>query len=201
MKKILLAIQGYKLLDEVSGLWKVQYKDMSGKDIVFVEYSNYQVYYNHKKDLYRLVLKGFKPRKHYLYGELVTMIDFLNLKPENDYFGFSETAQDYFLQKEGLFQLMNTGFGDVKVSSENPELVILRFDLDQDKEYIMTMRDTTPIMKEILQNFKKSGLLVKGIEIYEEHDNILITSEGYYVCTSKTTLNKLNNGDSEEENK
>lgn len=201
MKKILLAIQGYKLLDEVSGLWKVQYKDMSGKDIVLVEYSNYQVYYNYKKDLYRLVLKGFKPMKHYLYGELVAMIDFLNLKPENDYFGFSETAQDYFLQKEGLFQLINTGFGDAKVSRENPELVILRFDLDQDKEYIMTMRDTTPIMKEILQNFKKSGLLVKGIEIYEEHDNILITSEGYYVCTPKTTLNKLNNGDSEEDNK
>ena len=199
MKKLLLAIQGYKLIDEISGMWKIQYKNMSGKDIVMVEYSKFWIYYNEKKDLYKMVRGGFKPFQHFLNGELMIMLDFINMKPENDYIGFSETVQDYFTQKESLFHVMSTGFGEVKATPENSELIILRFELNQDKEYIMSMREDDQLMGKILQDFKKSGLLSKGIEIYEEHNNILITSDGYYVCTHKSIFNKLDNDSKEED--
>ena len=73
---ILLTLRGYKLIDEVSALWKVQYKNMSGKDVTLVEYSNYKIFYNEKRDLYKMTIHGFKPIKHYLHGELSLIIDF-----------------------------------------------------------------------------------------------------------------------------
>ena len=136
---ILLALRGYKLIDEISALWKVQYKNMSGKDVTFVEYSIYKIFYNEKRDLYKMTIHGFKPIKHYLHGELSLIIDFLNNKPENDFFDFTESIQDYYIQKENLMNLINTKYGEIKTSDKDSNLIILRFDLNTDREFIMSL--------------------------------------------------------------
>ena len=188
---ILLALRGYKLIDEISALWKVQYKNMSGKDVTFVEYSIYKIFYNERRDLYKMTIHGFKPIKHYLHGELSLIIDFLNNKPENDFFDFTESIQDYYIQKENLMNLINTKYGEIKTSDEDSSLIILRFDLNTDREFIMSLRNEDQSMGSNLKSFKNTELSSKNIEIYEEFNNILITSDGYYVCTNAEFLNKL----------
>ena len=187
---ILLALRGYKLIDEISALWKVQYKNMSGKDVTLVEYSNYKIFYNERRDLYKMTIHGFKPIKHYLHGELSLIIDFLNNKPENDFFDFTESIQDYYIQKENLMNLINTKYGEIKTSDEDSSLIILRFDLNTDREFIMSLRNEDQSMGSNLKSFKNTELSSKNIEIYEEFNNILITSDGYYVCTNAEFLNK-----------
>lgn len=195
---ILLSLRGYKLIDEISALWKIQYKNMSGKDISFVEYSIYKIFYNEKLDRYKMTIHGFKPIKHYLHGELSLIIDFLNNKPENDYFDFYESIQDYFIQKENLMNLINTKYGEIKTTNTESNLIILRFELNSDREFIMSLRNDDPTMGSNLKSFKNSDLLPKDIEIYEEFNNVLITSEGYYVCTNAEFLNKLGGNERKE---
>ena len=195
---ILLALRGYKLIDEISALWKVQYKNMSGKDVTLVEYSIYKIFYNERRDLYKMTIHGFKPIKHYLHGELSLIIDFLNNKPENDYFDFYESIQDYFIQKENLMNLINTKYGEIKTTNTESNLIILRFELNSDREFIMSLRNDDPTMGSNLKSFKNSDLLPKDIEIYEEFNNVLITSEGYYVCTNAEFLNKLGGNEGKE---
>lgn len=195
---ILLALRGYKLIDEISALWKIQYKNMSGKDVSFVEYSVYKIFYNEKLDLYKMTTHGFKPIKHYLHGELSLIIDFLNNKPENDFFDFYESIQDYFIQKENLMNLINTKYGEIKTTNTDSNLIILRFELNSDREFIMSLRNEDPAMGSNLKSFKNSELLPKDIEIYEEFNNILISSEGYYVCTNAEFLNKLGGNERKE---
>ena len=195
---ILITLKGYKLIDEISALWKIQYKNMSGKDVTFVEYSTYKIFYNERRDLYKMTIHGFKPIKHYLHGELSLIIDFLNNKPENDFFDFSESIQDYYIQKENLMNLINTKYGEIKTSNEDSNLIILRFDLNSDREFIMSLRNEDQSMGSNLKSFKNSELSSKNIEIYEEFNNILITSDGYYVCTNAEFLNKLGGNEGEE---
>lgn len=195
---ILLTLRGYKLIDEISALWKVQYKNMSGKDVTLVEYSNYKIFYNERRDLYKMTIHGFKPIKHYLHGELSLIIDFLNNKPENDFFDFSESIQDYYIQKENLMNLINTKYGEIKTSDEDSSLIILRFDLNSDREFIMSLRNEDQAMGSNLKSFKNTELSSKDIEIYEEFNNILITSDGYYVCTNAKFLNKLGGNEGKE---
>ena len=188
---ILLTLKGYKLIDEISALWKIQYKNMSGRDVTLVEYSTYKIFYNERRDLYKMTIHGFKPIKHYLHGELSLIIDFLNNKPENDFFEFYESIQDYYIQKENLMNLINTKYGEIKTSDEDSSLIILRFDLNTDREFIMSLRNEDQSMGSNLKSFKNTELSSKDIEIYEEFNNILITSDGYYVCTNAEFLNKL----------
>ena len=195
---ILLTLRGYKLIDEISALWKVQYKNMSGKDVTLVEYSNYKIFYNERRDLYKMTIHGFKPIKHYLHGELSLIIDFLNNKPENDFFDFSESIQDYYIQKENLMNLINTKYGEIKTSDEDSSLIILRFGLNSDREFIMSLRNEDQAMGSNLKSFKNTELSSKDIEIYEEFNNILITSDGYYVCTNAKFLNKLGGNEGKE---
>ena len=195
---ILLALRGYKLIDEISALWKVQYKNMSGKDVTLVEYSIYKIFYNERRDLYKMTIHGFKPIKHYLHGELSLIIDFLNSKPENEFFDFYESIQDYFIQKENLMNLINTKYGEIKTTNTDSNLIILRFELNSDREFIMSLRNDDPTMGSNLKSFKNSDLLPKDIEIYEEFNNVLITSEGYYVCTNAEFLNKLGGNERKE---
>lgn len=196
---ILLSLRGYKLIDEISALWKIQYKNMSGKDITFVEYSVYKIFYNERLDRYKMTTHGFKPIKHYLHGELSLIIDFLNNKPENEYFDFYGSIQDYFIQKENLMNLISTKYGEIKTTNTESNLIILRFELNSDREFIMTLRNEDPAMGSNLKSFKNGDLFPKDIEIYEEFNNVLITSEGYYVCTNAEFLNKLG-GDERKEN-
>ena len=196
---ILLTLKGYKLIDEISALWKIQYKNMSGKDVTFVEYSVYKIFYNERLDRYKMTTQGFKPIKHYLHGELSLIIDFLNNKPENEYFDFYGSIQDYYIQKENLMNLINTKYGEIKTTDTESNLIILRFELNSDREFIMTLRNEDPAMGSNLKSFKNGDLFPKDIEIYEEFNNVLITSEGYYVCTNAEFLNKLG-GDERKEN-
>ena len=172
---------------------------MSGKDITLVEYSYYKIFYNEKRDLYKMTIHGFKPIKHYLHGELSLIIDFLNNKPENDFFEFSESIQDYFIQKENLMNLINTKYGEIKTTDTESNLIILRFELNSDREFIMSLRDEDPVMGSTLKSFKNTELSSKNIEIYEEFNNVLITSDGYYVCTNAESLNKLGGNEGKED--
>ena len=193
MKKTPLTQRGYKKIDQISGLWKHTYVNMQGKEVVLADYAYYDIFYNEDDDIYEVEMRGFRPQQHYLNGEVVMMINFLNTKPENDFIIFSRSSTDYFLQKESLINFITAGFGEVKEVKEEPDLVVLKFGLEQDKEFIMTLRINNPIMTQVIQNFKKS--LKDVVEIYEELDNILITSDGYFVCTEKSNMKKINRDD------
>lgn len=203
MKKLILKLRGYTLIDEIAGLWKLSYQTFEGNNVYTADYAIYQVYYNKKKDHYSMVSGGFRPIKHFLSGDLQCMVDFLNTKPENIYTEFSHSVNDYFTQKDALLELMDMQYQQVDAEKTNVELIILRYELDQNRDDVMELRDSAPIMKQVLQNYKKSNLLPNNTEIYEEFDNIIVTSEGYFVCTHKENINKISredgNPDSEEE--
>ena len=92
----------------------------------------------------------------------------------------------------------NTKYGEIKTSDEDSSLIILRFDLNTDREFIMSLRNEDQSMGSNLKSFKNTELSSKNIEIYEEFNNILITSDGYYVCTNAEFLNKLGGNEGKE---
>lgn len=194
MKKILLYLKGYRKIDRLVGLWRHSYKDFNLKDVVFADYAKYDVYYNEKSDFYKVLLSGFRPLEHFLNGEIVIMLGFLNIKPENEYIKFSKSVQDYFIQKESL---LNTIGSEEEENNEGSDFIVMRFSLEQDKSIVTALQSDDLQMVRIIQNFKK--YLSNNIEVYEEFDNVLVTSEGYYISAHRSALQQLKK-DSNDEN-
>ena len=195
IKKLILFLKGYKKIDELSGLWKHSYQNPNGKDTSIMSYSVYAIYYNEKKDKYKLILSGFEPHKHYLNTNLNILIDSLNFKI--DEINYTETTQDYFVEKSVILNHVMSNFNEVKTYGDDDSIIVLKFDLQNNKSYIMGFKDENPTLKEIVLSFKDSDLFPKTAEIYEEIDNIIITSEGYFIATEKKNLSKLNKEDNE----
>lgn len=183
-KMLALRVQGYKKIDRIQGLWKHSTAGLSGVEINIADYSFYDVYYNSRKDKYKILMSGFKPFQHYLGSELQEIVAYLNWKPHTDV--FNHTIHDYFEQKEELMNFISTGYNEI-TNLPDSEYAIVKFELTVDRETVMNLRSNAPEMKTAIQAFKKEGL-AKGEEVYEEVDNILITSSGYYVCTLKSNL-------------
>lgn len=160
-----------------------------------MSYSVYAIYYNEKKDKYKLILSGFEPHKHYLNTNLNILIDSLNFKI--DEINYTETTQDYFVEKSVILNHVMSNFNEVKTYGDDDSIIVLKFDLQNNKSYIMGFKDENPTLKEIVLSFKDSDLFPKTAEIYEEIDNIIITSEGYFIATEKKNLSKLNKEDNE----
>lgn len=203
INKLFLWIRGYKRIDQIKGLWSLSHADISGKLILFAEYSVYDIYYNERRDWYKMTKSGFNPTNHTLHRELLMTLEFLNYKPKNPYYVFSENMSDYFIQRDEIINSMNYDFSDVNEvgQTEDTELVILRFELTNDKSYILKMKDNTPDKVKAIQAYKQTLLKKEGLEIYEEVDNILITSEGYYVCTHKGILTQNMPDDKDEKDR
>lgn len=204
MKKILYWLQGYKKIDEIAGLWQVSFKEFQGNETRFADYSIYSIYYNSKKDMYKLQMSGFRPMKHFLNTELRILIEYLNHKENEEDTLFYNTVEDYFTEKDNLFMLLSTPLGKVGSTNYDNNLMIIKFELDQNKEYIMQLRNSDVNMVKTIKSLKNSDVIPKGTEIYEELDNILITSDGYYVCTTNYMINKIEerldlNDDDEDE--
>ena len=197
IKKIILALTGYKLIDQMSGLWRHSYRGMEKKEIVFADYSRYDIFYNEKKNHYKMIAYGYKPFVHFLNSELGMILETVNLKLGDGLINYTDTTQDYFFHKEQLLDYINTGVGEVTLDHPS-QLLIIKFELDQSKEYVLSFQDQNKKMIELINNFKNTTLLPDGVEIFEQHDNILITSEGFYVCTAKEKLNMTDNGRTEE---
>ena len=196
IEKLLLTIQGYKKIDQLSGLWKHSYTATNGKDVVLMSYANYDIYYNSRKNFYKLYTSGFLPMKHMLSSRVRIILEALNYNTVD--FDFTNTAQDWFLEKEVMMRMLSGNYRLVGETSDgNLEAIILGFDLTQTKEFVMKYKDSSEYMVNILKTFIESDAFPKSAEIYEKIDNIVITSEGYYVATYKKELEKLND---EEEN-
>lgn len=195
IKKIILRIFGYRYIDRISGLWKHSFKTHDGKETAIMSYAHYDVYYSSKRDRYVLDTSGFEPLKHILNSRLRVILEGLNDKDPD--FPYMENIQDYFIQKEVLLNYLQAGFGDVS-SVEGSDLIILRFDLEQKKEFIMKFRDPNPLLITALEGMMKSATFPSSAEVYEKIDNIAITSEGYFVATQRENLNRLESKDEEE---
>lgn len=198
MNRLINFLQGYVIVDSIVALWRLQHQ-VGDRQVSLAEYSKYVIYYNERLDKYRLCLGGFRPMRHMLYSDMKYLIDFLNNKPESEIFNY--TVRDYFDQKDTLFSMleMEMSVGEVIEDEENSELVVIKFELKQNRDFIMRLRDSDELKVEVIKKFKKSNYLPKNVEVYEELDNILVTSEGYFVCIEKEFLSKIEDDEAEEE--
>lgn len=188
--RFILRLLGYELLDEIVGLWKHSYKNFIGEEVIFADYAKYRIYYNVKKDKYRLFKGGYKPLTHCLNDEIEMMICYLNMKPKNEYQEFFNNKSDYFTAKE--FTMTSLRQSEVpEMESNEAGLVIIRFGLDVSREEVFKMHDISPVKKRVLQEFKESKFISRSADVYEEKDNILITSDGYYICTEKDNVKEI----------
>jgi hypothetical protein len=186
MKKLLLQLQGYKLIDIVAGEWSHLFLDVEGSDITFIDYSYYHVFYHPKKDKYKFSLSGFRPMMHCMYGELNSIIDFINMKPEGAQINFTKTSQDYFFQKNELFKMVDSNLeiniNTINNNSESDNQVrVLRMDLEHYKNFLESITIDDAKLVKVMQTYKKEVLAKKTeIEIYQDLGNVVITSEGCY---------------------
>ena len=183
MKKLMLALQGYKQIDEMEGEWSHIYVDINGEDVCLLDYATYQIFYNARKDKYKMLIKGFKPFHHFLYTELISIIDFLNLKPVESQFKFFHSYNDYFVQRNILLKAIE---GELtiefnNVSEASTKINIMRLKLTNYKEVLDTIKSEDPKLIQKMQEYKKQVLLkTTGLDIWQDIGNVIITSEGCY---------------------
>lgn len=204
MKKLLLQLQGYKLIDIVAGEWSHIFLDVEGGDITFVDYSYYHVYYNPKKDKYKFTLSGFRPYMHCMYGELNSIIDFINMKPEGAQINFTKTSQDFFFQKNELFKLVDNNLeiniNTVNSTENDNQIRVLRMDLEHYKGFLETINIDDAKLIKVMQTYKKEVLAKRTeVEIYQDLGNVVITSEGCYFTAYNKHIQHKDGSDQKEE--
>lgn len=203
MKRLILKLQGYKLIDVVSGEWTHSYLNIEGEEIFYVDYSYYEIYYNSKKDKYKMLLKGYKPYTHFLHMELNAIIDFVNMKPSTAKINFTKTSQDYFFQRTQLFQLIEDGLDNPYETTYNDvgeQVRILRMDLEHYKNHLDKIRKEDSKLVRKMQEYKEEVLIKRGeIDIWQDLGNVIVTSEGCYFTAYNRDLRQSDGSDEENE--
>lgn len=184
MKKLLLLLRGYKQIDEVEAEWTHNHIDLNGEDLSLVDYATYMIFYNSRKDKYEMLHKGFRPFNHFMYTELMAIIEFINRKPEDSVFRFFNTPRDYFVQRGVLFQMIE---GDFTVDfnqvyqPEDTKTRIMRVKLTHYKEILDSIKSEDSKLIQKMQEYKQQVLLTtQGLDIWQDLGNVIITSEGCY---------------------
>lgn len=203
MKKLLLQLQGYKLIDIVAGEWSHIFLDVEGNDITFVDYAYYHIFYNPKKDKYKFLLSGFRPYMHCMYGEMNSIIDFINMKPDGAQIHFTKTSQDFFFQKNELFKMVDNNLeisiNTVNGSETDNQVRVLRMDLEHYKNFLESINIDDAKLIKVMQTYKKEVLAKRtDIEIYQDLGNVVITSEGCYFTAYNKHIQHKDGSDSQE---
>lgn len=215
IKHILLYLQGYKFIDVINAEWELSHQTLDGVDVKMTEYCAYNIYYNERVDKYKVIPKGIKCIEHSMYREVCMIIDFLNIKPDTEGVNFFNTSGDYFAQRESLMMLIDLPKVRMEIpfdmdtlpdSTTKSNLIIVKIPLEVPKSHLEELLDEGVRLSQTLENFKGSGLVPKNIDIYSQEKNMLITSEGYYLCVDKSKqslieemIKKFKDGTKEEE--
>ena len=181
-------MKGYKLLTTIVGEWELICYE-KGLPKSYFEYAKYHIYYNSKKDKYNIEAKGLKNKLHPTYTNLCKIIETINNHSEPAvYLG---TPVDFFtrwekLQQEQEKETIEDFFFDFKqdetLNPNKPEpYKILKIPLDNYQSHLEQIRIKDKRLIEGIQKYKKEFLDKNPtIDIWEELDNVVVTSEGCY---------------------
>lgn len=196
MRKLIFRLQGYRLIDIVPAEWELVHINMKGEEYIMVEYAHYEVYYNDKKDKYKIHLKGMRPYAHSLYRELNKIIDALNSKTEGH--DFKGNSQDYFNLMTGTTENWQEG-AMMGAAAINEGISVLRMELALYQEHMDKIKNDDARLIAQMQHYKTTVVMKKvGLDIWEDLGNVIVTSEGCYFSAYNTLL-KFNEDDQGED--
>jgi len=126
-------------------------------------YVLYNIKYSSRRDNFKLVTSGYKPKEHQKYAEIKAKVYALNMS-------------------NGLLRMA------IPAHDDGNDIVITHFPLDTGAEKAFSMEKKDDELIKAMQNYIDKNL--KDVEVFEIKSNIVATSDGYYGAFYKKDLKK-----------
>ena len=149
------------LVESDTGVWTLSHGKTTEQHLAF-----FKIYYSPTKDMFELQTEGYRPKDHFMYGQMLKRLAELN-------------------NGQAVEKLMNF------VGSAEDRIVIVQFGLNNEAEKVFSFCKENKDLETAITKVEKD-LMKQNIEIYNRRQNIIATENGFFGAFFESDLSNDN---------
>lgn len=155
------------IIDSASGFWNLTHSigDSLPKKMCY-----FMILFSESRNSYELKVEGYRPLEHFLYGEMLYKVSCLN---------------------SGI--PIDEGQEAVMIDDVEDKIVISKFSIKNKAAKVFKYAKKDEKLIEAINNIRK-GLERRGVEIFDQKYNIIVTNESYLAAFWESDLRNPDGG-------